>query len=59
LQKALIREGFATFAPTGNFGPLTFAAVMRYQKAQGFMPVGSVGPLTRAQLNKTYFQLTQ
>jgi hypothetical protein len=53
LQKALIKEGFATFAPTGTFGPLTFAAVMKYQSHYGMTPVGSVGPLTRAQLNKT------
>jgi hypothetical protein len=59
LQKALVLEGFATFAPTGYFGPLTFAAVMKYQSHYGMTPVGSVGPLTRAQLNKKYFQLPQ
>lgn len=59
LQKALVLEGFGTFAPTGNFGPLTFAAVMKYQSHYSMTPVGSVGPLTRAQLNKTYHQLPQ
>jgi hypothetical protein len=59
LQKALVKEGFGTFAPTGYFGTATFAAVMRYQSHYGMTPVGSVGPLTRGQLNKTYFQLPQ
>jgi hypothetical protein len=59
LQKALVKESFGTFTPTGYFGTATFAAVMKYQSHYGMTPVGSVGPLTRAQLNKTYFQLPQ
>jgi hypothetical protein len=59
LQKALVLEGFAAFAPTGYFGPLTFAAVMKYRRAHGLTPVGSVGPLTRAALNATYKPLPQ
>lgn len=36
---------------TGNFGPLTFAAVRKYQIARNISGTGFVGPLTRAQLN--------
>lgn len=59
LQKALVKEGFGTFVPTGFYGAMTFAAVMKYQLRYGMTPVGTVGPMTRAQLNKTYFQLPQ
>jgi hypothetical protein len=60
LQKALILEGFATFAPTGNFGPLTVAAVTRYQLKNTLTPTaGYCGPKTRAVLNAHYFQLPQ
>jgi hypothetical protein len=58
LQKALVREGFATFTPTGYFGFLTQAAVKRYQAAHGLDQVGNVGPLTRGSLNSTYHQLS-
>jgi peptidoglycan hydrolase-like protein with peptidoglycan-binding domain len=37
---------------TGYFGPLTEAAVKRYQKANGIEQVGIVGPQTRGALNK-------
>lgn len=56
-QKALIREGFATFQPTGYFGPLTFLAAQRYQRAHGISGTGFVGELTRAKLNSDYGQL--
>lgn len=36
---------------TGNFGPLTFAAVRTYQSAHNIMSTGFVGVLTRASLN--------
>jgi murein DD-endopeptidase MepM/ murein hydrolase activator NlpD len=58
LQKALVREGFASFTPTGYFGPLTYLAVKRYQVAHGLDQVGNVGPLTRGSLNTTYHQLS-
>lgn len=58
LQRALVLEGYATFDPTGYFGPLTRSAVQRYQKAKGLEQVGSVGPLTRQALNATYSQLS-
>lgn len=60
LQKALALEGCATFAPTGFFGAMTLAAVIRYQTKHGLNPnVGFCGPLTRAQLNATYTPLPQ
>lgn len=37
---------------TGYFGPLTEAAVKRFQKKYRIPMVGVVGPLTRAELNK-------
>lgn len=36
---------------TGYFGPLTQAAVIRFQTQYGIDPVGRVGPLTRAKIN--------
>jgi len=36
---------------TGYFGPLTSAAVARWQTANGIDPVGRVGPITLAALN--------
>lgn len=53
LQKRLVKEGFATFTPTGYFGVLTGRAIMAYQKAKGISPqFPNCGPLTRAELNK-------
>ena len=37
---------------SGYFGPITKAAVIAYQKANGIIQTGYVGPLTRAMLNK-------
>jgi uncharacterized protein YkwD len=37
---------------TGYFGPLTQAAVKKFQKKHGIEPVGVVGPKTRAKLNE-------
>jgi len=58
LQRAMVREGFAKYTPTGNFGPLTFASVRQYQQAKGLPTTGYVGTLTRAILNSTYHQLS-
>jgi uncharacterized repeat protein (TIGR01451 family) len=33
LQQFLVKHGYGTFAPTGYFGPLTFAAVKAFQQA--------------------------
>jgi len=38
---------------SGFFGPLTVAAVKRYQTANGIAPVGRVGPATLASINGT------
>jgi hypothetical protein len=53
LQKVLIKEGYLTSSsPLGYFGPLTRAAVVKYQVAHGITPAaGYVGPKTRAVLN--------
>lgn len=37
---------------TGYYGPLTEAAVMRFQARYGIEQVGRVGPITRAKLNE-------
>lgn len=39
--------------PTGWFGPLTFANVISYQKANGISGTGFVGILTRTKLNSS------
>ena len=52
LQIVLKRLGFFNGPVTGNYGPLTAAAVKKYQGAHGLDQLGSVGPGTRAALNK-------
>jgi hypothetical protein len=52
LQKRLIAEGYLPITvPTGFFGPLTLAAVKKYQAGHGIIQTGYVGPLTRGALN--------
>lgn len=54
LQKRFIKEGLATYEPTGYFGTLTLLSARAYQKKHGIKPAwGFVGPLTRASLNTT------
>lgn len=48
LQTFLVQKGFLTATPDGNFGPLTEAAVKKFQTANGVAPLGMVGPQTRA-----------
>lgn len=48
LQTFLAQKGFLTATPDGNFGPLTEAAVKKFQTANGISPLGMVGPQTRA-----------
>jgi peptidoglycan hydrolase-like protein with peptidoglycan-binding domain len=51
LQQLLTSLRYLTNAPTGYFGPLTKAAVIRYQIDNRLQGVGQIGPLTRALLN--------
>ncbi len=52
MQNLLMSKGFlGSGNSTGNFGPLTFAAVRTYQGANGIDTTGFVGPLTRASMN--------
>ncbi len=51
LQQLLVRLGFLTAIPNGNFGPLTAVAVKKFQASKGLESVGNVGPGTRAKLN--------
>ncbi len=51
LQKLLKSLGMLSAEPSGTFGPLTGAAVKKFQKFHGLEQVGSVGPGTRAKLN--------
>lgn len=52
LQSRLISEGYLDLiTPTDQFGPLTQAALIRYQTAKGIVPAsGYYGPLTRASM---------
>lgn len=52
LQETLNRLGLLNVSPTGYFGQLTKAAVMKFQAMQGFEQVGNVGPLTRKALSE-------
>jgi peptidoglycan hydrolase-like protein with peptidoglycan-binding domain len=52
LQNRLTSEGVYSGPITGTFGPLTRAAVEKYQTAHGISPIGQVGPATRAALNQ-------
>ena len=52
LQKFLNNAGFGTLVVDGKFGPMTRAAVVKFQLANGLVGDGVVGPLTRAVLNK-------
>ncbi|MDD3860440.1 MAG: peptidoglycan-binding domain-containing protein [Bacteroidales bacterium] len=47
---AIYPEGLTT----GYFGPLTLAAVKKYQAANNIITTGYVGPLTRGALNAQY-----
>ena len=51
LQNRLTTEGVYSGPITGNFGPLTLAAVKAYQLKKGIPQTGLVGPMTRESLN--------
>lgn len=51
LQKMLVKSGYLSATPNGNYGPATMAAVKAFQKAKGLDQLGVVGPGTRAALN--------
>ncbi len=55
MQNIFITHGYLTgTTATGNFGPMTFTAVKRYQLENNINPTGFVGPITRASLNTLY-----
>jgi murein L,D-transpeptidase YcbB/YkuD len=51
LQTTLAAKGYFSGNATGYYGPMTRAAVIAFQKANGLSQVGIVGPQTRAALN--------
>lgn len=51
IQRRLIAHGF-TVSTDGTFGPITEAAVRRFQAAHGLAQDGLVGPVTFAELGK-------
>lgn len=51
LQQVLAQQGYFTGTPNGHYGPMTTAAVKKFQAAQGLAKLGYVGPGTRAALN--------
>ncbi len=52
LQKLLKEKSFYLGPITGTFGPLTKAAVKKFQKTHKISQLGNVGPATRTELNK-------
>jgi peptidoglycan hydrolase-like protein with peptidoglycan-binding domain len=46
-----LQEKLMVVPASGYFGPLTMAAVKKFQTANGIEAVGQVGPATRAKLN--------
>jgi peptidoglycan hydrolase-like protein with peptidoglycan-binding domain len=50
IQAALARLGYFHHAVTGYYGPVTIAAVRRFQRAAGLKPDGVWGPQSQAAL---------
>jgi uncharacterized surface protein with fasciclin (FAS1) repeats len=62
LQTFLTTEGFLTIpsgTSMGYFGPLTKAALMKYQASQGISSTGYFGPLTKANVNAALSAMSQ
>ncbi|MDO8516178.1 MAG: peptidoglycan-binding protein [bacterium] len=53
LQTVLKNLGYFTSTVTNYFGPITKAAVIKFQIAKGIDPIGVVGPITKAALGLT------
>lgn len=51
LQNILRTKGYFTVASTGYFGPVTSAALVKYQQAKGLPATGILDAATRAALN--------
>lgn len=55
LQNILNKEGVGTFAPTGYFGTLSLAAMIKLQDKIGITPdAGYFGPITRKAMQQKY-----
>ena len=52
LQRDLAKLGYFHHAVTGVYGPITTAAVTRFQRAAGLKPDGMWGPKSQAALKK-------
>lgn len=50
LQSFLNKKGFLTVSPNGHFGPMTTAAVKKFQASTGISTTGYIGPLTREKI---------
>lgn len=60
LQTFLIQQGFLTVAaPTGYFGPMTSAAVTKWQATIGLPSTGYFGPLSRAAIGTSTTNIAQ
>jgi uncharacterized surface protein with fasciclin (FAS1) repeats len=62
LQTFLTNEGFLNIpagTSMGYFGPLTKAALMKYQASQGISSTGYFGPLTKANINTALSAMSQ
>ncbi|MGZ8843105.1 MAG: nSTAND1 domain-containing NTPase, partial [Pyrinomonadaceae bacterium] len=53
LQHQLQKLGFYEVTPDGDYGPITEAAVMEFQKRQGLVADGIAGPRTIALMNQS------
>jgi peptidoglycan hydrolase-like protein with peptidoglycan-binding domain len=52
IQERLQIRGYEAGQADGVFGPLTYAAVLQFQRDAGMLADGEAGPLTLAALRK-------